>query len=489
MKSSNVFLKSAVAVALVGAFGAAGAATISATGGARDFALETCQAAATTYTLPAAVYTIGAGGSATQDFYVTFTLSNGVFAATPTATPVTAGSAGETATYIAGGAGSASVTFRLNGSVASYAPNDTVTLVAGATAKATSCSSPIEITATNGLLFISGTVASPLEGVTNGATPNSIATFTQAVTINMPETGTDPIDLNPSPSTNSRKVFGPASALDAAAGTSPSELTNMAARRVTITIGAQREPDNSGPFADVIDDLVVSLDAGFNASSISSAAGEGLCFDLDGGADCDAGELFNLTTGVATIDGTWATNGGFLLFNDGTAFAPRTLTLNYALAVKANAVRPGMTAHTYTYTAPTNNAWAFAYANGTLLRSQWFLSDPNNTSTLRLVNAGSSAAAVVDATYRLDSGATGQIVGLTSVAAQSGKNLQLNATSVPGLSTGTASRGYVEVTIAGDLANVEGSVITSGNVSGDRTIGVMRNVTLDQGLRQMNTPF
>jgi hypothetical protein len=108
---------------------------------------------------------------------------------------------------------------------------------------------------------------------------------------------------------------------------------------------------------------------------------------------------------------------------------------------------------------------------------------------LRLVNAGSSAAAVVDATYRLDSGATGQIVGLTSVAAQSGKNLQLNATSVPGLSTGTASRGYVEVTIAGDLANVEGSVITSGNVSGDRTIGVMRNVTLDQGLRQMNTPF
>jgi len=487
MKKSNLFIKSALAMALASTYSLANAAAMTAAN--VDYALETCQAT-TVFTLGDQTYTVGAGGAATQDFYVTFTLTNGTFTATPVATVVAAATVppamGETATYIAGGVGTSNVTYRINGSSVAIDAGDTVVLTAP-TVTATSCASAVTISAANGLLFLGtpAAVASPVEAA---AAATNAATFTQAVTITMAETGTEPIDLNPTPTTNSRLVFGPVAALDGITGTSPAEAFNMAARQLVIGIGAQMEPNNSAAFADVIDDLVVSLGAPFDVTSISATAGQGLCLDDLADGACGAGETFDLTTGVATIvGGSWATNGGFLLFNDGTAFAPRTLTLNYSLAVKANAVRPGMTAHTYSYTAPANNAWTFAYANGTLLRSQWFVSDAANSSTMRLVNAGSVDALVVDAKYYLDSGVTNSLVGLTTIPANSGKNLQINATSVPDLAAGTASRGYIEVVIAGDLTNVDGSMITFGNTSGDRTIGVMRNVTFDTGVRGLNT--
>lgn len=476
MKKQNVFVKSAVALAMVGAFGGASAATIGGT--PIDFALETCQPT-TVFTLPLVTYT--AGVAAIQDFYVTFTLTNGTFVVTPAAV-VTNVAAGGTATLVAGGANNASVTFRIDASASAWAAGDSVALTAGATAKVASCSAPIVVSAANGLLFISGAVASPLEAVAavdlDGV--EEIATFTKAVTITMNETGSDPIDLNPTPSSNSRKVFGPTTALDIATANSWAESTTMITRELLVTIGAQVNPDGSA-FTNALDSLAISLGSPFDTSSITA-----LCVDADGSGTCTAGESFNLTTGVAVLAPTvWpgAAKGGFMLVNDGTVFAPRTLTLNYSLAVATAASRPGMTAHTYTYAAPGNNTWPIQYANGTLLRSQWFLSDLINNSTLRLVNASSAVAAVVDATFHLDSGATAQIVGLTSVPAMSGLNTQLNATSVPGLSTGPASRGYIEVTIAGDLINVEGSMITYNTGTNDRTTAAMRNITIDSGNR------
>lgn len=495
MKKRNLVLQAAVALALFGgAAGVAGAATIT-VAAATDFALETAQPT-TQWTLPETVYTVGAGGAATQDFYVTFTLTNGAFAATATAQVASLNAGTSTATLIdGGGVGQTNATFRINGSAVPIAPNDQIVLCGQTnvvvtdtacaaantvTSPAANVGTPIRVAAANGLLFIGGSVASPVESPAAAA---DVATFTQAVTVAMAETGTEPIDLNPTPTTNSRLVFGPAAALDVAVGTSPAEASNLAARQLAITIGTQKEP-NGAAFADVIDDLLVSLAAPFDTTAISAATGQGLCLDDNDNNACDAGETFNLTTGAATIaGGSWATNGGFLLFNNGTAFAPRSLGLNYALSVKTNAARPGMTAHQYNYSAVANNAWNFAYANGTLLRSQWFLSDAANNSTMRLVNAGTVGALVVDAKYYLDNGATGNVVGLTTVNANSGKNLAINATSIPGLAAGTASRGYIEVVIAGDLTNVDGSMITYGLASGDRTIAVMRNVTFDTGVR------
>lgn len=483
MNKRNLVLQAALALAFAGAAGVASAAA-TVTGTPIDFAKETCQAT-TVYTLP--VVTYAAGVAAIQDFYVTFTLTNGTFTANPTAT-VTNVAAGGTATQVAGGTGSSSVTFRIDASASAWAIADSVALDAGATATATSCASPIVVSAANGLLFISGAVASPLETVAAADVDGTeeIATFTQAVTIAMAETGTDPIDLNPTPSSNSRLVFGPTASLDGAVAGNAAETTTMLTRRLAITVGAQREPDNSAAFADVIDDLVISLQAPFDTSSITS-----LCMDDNSSSTCQAGESFDLTTGVATIaGGSWATNLGFLLNNDGTAFAPRTLTLDYALSVKTNAVRPGMTAHTYSYTAPANNDWSIAYANGTLLRSAWFLVDAANSSVMRLVNAGTSAAAVVDTTYYLDSGATGSMVGVDDLGAQAGDNTAINATSIPDLGTGTASRGYIEVVVAGDLGNVDGQLINSNTTALTRTVVPMRNVTFDTGIRNgVATPF
>lgn len=472
MKSSNVFVKSAVASALVGAFGVAGAATIT-SAGVIDFAKENCQTT-TQFTLPGATYTVGAGGATNQDFYVTFKLTNGTFFGSPTATVAPTNSNPNTAIFIDGGAGASNVTFRINGSDNAIGVGSTVTL-APFTSTVASCSAPVSVGAANGLLFLSGVVASPLESVTAPVAPaGDLGSFTNAVTITM-AADTDNINLNPTPATDSRKVFGPS--FDAL------ETTTRARRAVTIVVGAQKEPNGVTAFSDNIDELEVSLSAPYDTSSVAS-----LCFDDDADSICDAAELFS--SGKVTVPaGDWEANGGFILNNDGTTFAPRTLGLNYQLNVKTDAGRPGMTAHPYAYTV-ANSDWVFQYANGTLLRSPWFLSDASNKSTLRLVNAGTASAAVVEAKAYLDSApGTGiNLVGLTSIAAKSGVNLPLTATSVPGLSTGPASRGYVEVIVAGDLINVDGTVITSGVTSGDRTIGVMRNVTQDAGIRT-NAPY
>lgn len=490
MKTCNAFIKSALALAMAGAFGAASAATVSAT--PTDFALETCQPT-TEFTLPAVTYT--AGVAAIQDFYVTFTLSNGTFVGNPAAV-VTNVAAGGTATLVAGGNGSSSVTFRMDGSSSAWVATDSVALSAGAIATGVSCSAPIVATAANGLLFIAGSVASPLEAVSAVDVDGieEIATFTQAVTITMAETANDTIDLNPAAPALSRTVFGPTLDLavaSAGAGTNASaaETVTKLARQVQIAIGAQKEPDGATAFSPTSlasDSLVLTVTSSTDFSGITA-----ICLDDVIDATCAAGESFNLTTGVATIAaGSWNDQGGLVLTKGvGTTFEPRTLTLNYALnVVGGGATRDGMTTHTYNYTAPTNNTWPIVYANGTLLRSAWFLTDANNTATMRLVNAGPTAASVVQATYHLDSGATGAMVGVDNLAATIADNTPINATSIPGLSTGTASRGYVEVVIAGDMANVDGQMISTAVNSGDRTVVPMRNVTFDTGVRSA-APF
>lgn len=479
MNKRNHIMHAAVAAAFATIAGTSFAtATINPVGAiTTDFAKETCMAT-TVFTLPNAVYTMGV--SANQDFYVTYTLTNATFASAPTAAHQnSAGNAATpgTATLVDGGtAGASTATFRMNGASQIENSTDTITL-SGITAKATSCASPITVGAANGLLFLSGSVGSPLEAVT--AAPNAMATFTNAVTITM-ATDSDVIDLNPSSGT-SRTVFGPSASLDVATiGGTVNESNTALTRVASIVIGTQKEPNGSNAFASSIDSLTVSLTTSTNFTGISS-----LCFDANRGGTCDAGENMTLTgtsTSVTIPASSWssnANNGLILNKTAGALFDPRTLTVSYALNVAANGVRNGLTAQTYAYTV-ANNTWPIQYANGTLLRSDWFLVDANASSTVRLVNASANLAPVVSATYYLDSGATGNFL-VADLVANAGKNIPINATLIPALGTGTASRGYIEMVIAGDLTNVEGHTISNGSIG--RTVIPMRNVTFDSGVR------
>lgn len=466
MKAFNKVVKAGVLAVLMTSFGWAEAATLAAAGTV-DFARETSEPT-TRYTISAATYTLGV--SVNQDWYITYTLSNGVFFTAPTATVSTTSG---TATVVSGGAGSNTVTFRINGSSFNNSAADTVTLDAPTVTTNNSFSSanPVSVTAANGLLFIGGSVASPIEAVTG--TPN-LAIFTQAVTFTMGADG-DQINLNPTPSSNSRRVFGPT--LDTG------ETTTQIRRAITLAIGTVQEPTNTAAYDNSRDDLTITVVSGWNNAAIDE-----MFADFNNNGTLDAGEAFSLATGSVTVPaGQWAAGAFNIILNKTPTaiFEPRTFAFSFAMNMKVAATRPGFIATIVNYANPDNNTWAIVYANGTLLRSNWFVYDPATsvTSVLRLINSGGVSATVVDARVYLDNG-TQAALTFADLAPASATQLQLTPVNVAGLQTSPpGNRGYIEVTLAGDFAVVDGTVIATNTGTGTRAINALRNVTFDSGVR------
>ncbi|MGR8933332.1 MAG: hypothetical protein ACU837_02950 [Gammaproteobacteria bacterium] len=521
MKKRNLILGSAIAAALAGMSGAANAVSnLTPQGGSRPFALEPASTS-TRWTMPVVRRQLDGAVTVSEDFYLKFQITNGQFASGSVLTlgiqsgpSCTSANPGSTGVIVGGGAvGDDYVTFRVNGATAPLSAGGACFDLSGSVLTTPSIGSPIQIATLNGTNFGGGNANPTSPKELDPAAASNWADFANAVSITMAPTDadcdtTDPIDLVPTPQTNSRKVFGPDALLDGECGNdsydsvmdeqfSPYNLSGSTgtlgiARGVIVDIDSSRlEPDGSTSFeadTDGVDSFAISVD---DVGELPKPAITALCYDQDKDNICDANESFNLNPvapanpSVVFPTGTaYKRNNGFILTVNGTdIITPTTMHFDFALTVAGQgtaASRPGFTGGVVPYTVASNE-WTLKYANGTLLRSSWFLSpNPANgqISTVRISNAGALDANVITCQYFLDSGAKGDCGGvLPTIASQSSWQTQVNTTLVPPLGTGQAGRGYFEFVLDSKWDVTEGLTINYNQTTNDRNTTMMRNLT------------
>lgn len=532
MKRRSLLLGSAISALLAGGVGAANAGTMISFGegnslandgtitGSRPFALEPWSTT-TQWRAPKAARTVAP--SISEDFYLKWDVTNGQFVVAPSMTIYNNGGgicsgtpAAATGTVVGGGAGQSYVVFRVNGATAPLSAGSCFQLgtamgpVTGSLAADLGDFGTLITTPTNGNVTIRTVNGTNYPGGNNNPTspkeldPDAViwADFANAMTITMDPADnadcddTDPINLVPSPQTNSRKVFGPA--LETTCSPAPSdtviaETTTSIGRGVQMKGSNVREEPNTIWFeanSHAKDLFSIKLDAGDSTQAITE-----LCYDLRFTGTvgvCDTAEKFslgavspaqNFVTFPAGV--SYNSNNGLILRvatpPGGPLIDPRTLHFNYSLNVQADSTnRPGFTGNA-NYTIPANdNIWNLAYANGTVLRSSWFLS-PNPSggqiSTIRVANAGSLAANIITCSYFLDSGVNGACGPLGPVPAHNSIQSQVNTALVPTLGTGTAGRGFFEIVLDSKPDVTEGSTINYNQTTQDRNTTMMRNLT------------
>jgi hypothetical protein len=298
-------------------------------------------------------YTMGV--TATSAFTIDFSLTNGVFFNTPTASI----SSGNPVNVMSGGAGSSVVRYQVNATPGSPVPSGATFTVGTVVLTTPLIRQPVHVSASNTRLS-DGTALEPVTG--NFAT-TPWATFTPGLIVTL-SGDTDPIDVNPANPADSRRVFGPATQLGAG------ESANRLAWRASVTYNQTllREPDGSTPFDTYAGDgqYRFGLNAGFDNSGITA-----ICID-DGppyGA-CDAAEIARYQANPASQTTPAYTDpvppspplGLLLEKTPGATFAPRTFQVTFRVELFPASKRPGNTSNAITTFGPY--AWSIVEANG-----------------------------------------------------------------------------------------------------------------------------
>lgn len=482
------------------------------------FASETAQST-TVWTIPAQTdfYTVKAPIGTTTWYLKVMLPTGAVFTTTPTLTLFAANGTDQTVTSLSA-AGTNTALFIVSQGY-NYTGTGTETFDLGSFKATWSSAGSADLTVqTSAALDANFTSTIDAPTYPSSGTSASVAKYVEGLTITTAN-DTDYVDLNPASASNAQKVFakpdaaGAPTIISGITGSNPVETSSMITYPVSIAATTKNasgssitvyNPDGATTFKSSVvaggsptDTLTAGLTSSGDFSSVAS-----VCFDGDQGGTCGSTENLTIASASATsasatlAAGAWyttaSTTPSFILTNTaGAIFGPRTFKPTFTLNVIADTTkRPSMTAHTYSYTLK-DNSWTIEYANGTLLRSAWFLADTSRRANLRIVNAGSAAASIVTMNAYLDS-APGTAVAVTggagtSVASKGGVNFNLNSTTVAGLGTGSASRGYLEVIMAGSPIDIDAVLLNwsenAVNADTTRNTQPLRNVTFDSGIK------
>lgn len=463
MKKRNVFVQGAVAAALVAAFGAAQAGTV--TAGNVNYAVE-AMASTTAVTLGDVVYNMGVARTTTQPFTLIYTLSSGTFNATPPVPTAAGGTAAIVGSSLKrGGAGSNEVVYDIvvSGNIAA---GNTLTLVApvvtghNLTAAGNAVSMSVKLLDTGETACVDNSGTPSTCSVTSArATAAKASGFDATMATADTTTVTDVGATVP--------LAGFVNATGAGVGLDTATIAKVGVR-VNNTTAAVRNVANTADYVLVTADTVTLTLT--DATGFLGLKANSLCFNVDGdGTLCETGEKFTVSGNTATLAGIAGDAAGMgaaqTLSYETDVATPMGVSRTIGLAGSVTPSTAGAVGFAYT---PNASFWQWS-SNGTQLQSPWFTTYTGYQSNFFLTNTGTNPASYTARVLTETGNACTAGTGASGIIPANGQ-LFVSATGAAGLCSNMTvqSRGTAIFTINAPSATVQGGynvVAPNGSIS------------------------